>query len=210
MEQIIGRKEEIRLINNYLQSNKAEFLVVYGRRRIGKTFLIKQLFKKKFAFYMSGAENATKKEQLFNFSVALREYCNISYPAVSSWQEAFVQLKHFLSNIETDEKIIVFIDELPWLDNIKSGFLSAFEYWWNTYASSDDRIFLIVCGSATSWIMNKIIKNRGGLHNRVTQQIHLQPFTLKETETFLQSRNIIFDRYQISECYMIMGGIPII
>ena len=157
---------------------------------------------------MSGAENATKTQQLFNFSVALREYSNIPYPPVSSWQEAFVQLKHFLSSVETNEKIVLFFDELPWLDNTKSGFLSAFEYWWNTYASSNERIFLIVCGSATSWIMNKIIRNRGGLHNRVTQQIHLHPFTLQETEAFLHSRNIILDRYQIAECYMIMGGIP--
>jgi len=208
MAQIIGRKKEIELLNNYLQSNKAEFLVVCGRRRIGKTFLIKQFFKNKFTFYMSGAENATKTQQLFNFTIALREYSNIQYPPVDSWQEAFVQLKHFLSNIDTDKKIVIFIDELPWLDNTKSGFLSAFEYWWNTYASSDDRIFLIVCGSATSWIMNKIIRNRGGLHNRVTQQIRLQPFTLQETESFLLSRNIILDRYQIAECYMIMGGIP--
>jgi len=208
MAQLIGRKKEIELINNYLQSNKAEFLVVCGRRRIGKTFLIKHFFKNKFTFYMSGSENATKTQQLFNFTVALKEYSNIPYPSINSWQEAFVQLKHFLSNIEADRKIVVFIDELPWLDSTKSGFLSAFEYWWNTYASSDNRIFLIVCGSATSWIMNKIIRNRGGLHNRVTQQMHLQPFTLQETETFLHSRNIILDRYQIAECYMIMGGVP--
>src|SRR5215469_5305461 len=105
MAPIIGRKKEIGLINNYLQSDKAEFLVVCGRRRVGKTFLIKQFFKNKFTFYMSGAENATKTQQLFNFTVALREYSNVPYPPISSWQEAFVQLKHFLSNIQTDEKI---------------------------------------------------------------------------------------------------------
>jgi hypothetical protein len=126
MTQIIGRKKEIELIDNYLQSTKAEFLVVCGRRRIGKTFLIKQFFNNRFTFYMSGAENATKTQQLFNFTIALREYSNTPYPPVSSWQEAFVQLKHFFSNIETDQKMIVFFDELPWLDNAKSGFLPAF------------------------------------------------------------------------------------
>jgi len=208
MKEIIGRTEEISRLNDYLDSGQPEFLVVYGRRRVGKTFLVRGFFKNKFDFYMSGAENASKGQQLFNFTVALNKYSNLPYPPVKTWQAAFVQLRHFLENKKNKGRIVVFFDELPWLDNSKSGFLSAFEYFWNTYASSDDKIFLVVCGSATSWITNKILRNRGGLHNRVTHQICLNPFTLHETEKFLQSRNIVLDRYQIAECYMIMGGIP--
>ena len=208
MEKIIGRTEEIRRLNDYVASDKAEFLVVYGRRRIGKTFLIREFFKNKFDFYMSGAENASKEQQLFNFTTALNKYSNLPYPPVTTWQAAFMQLQHFLENLKTDGRIVVFFDELPWLDNVKSNFLSAFEYFWNAYASANNKIFLVICGSATSWITNKILKNRGGLHNRVTQQIYLKPFTLHETEEFLQSKNIVFDRYQIAECYMVMGGIP--
>ena len=208
MREIIGRTAEYKQFESFLESDKAEFLVVYGRRRVGKTFLIKSFFKNKFSFYLSGAENASKEEQLVNFSNALSEYGKMPYSPVYDWQTAFMQLKNYLENLKTTGRIVVFFDEMPWLDNKKSGFLSAFEYFWNTYASANDRIFLVVCGSATSWITNNILKNRGGLHNRVTRQIHLQPFTLAETEQFFKSKKIIMTRYQIAECYMIFGGIP--
>jgi AAA+ ATPase superfamily predicted ATPase len=205
---IVGRQAEIQQLTNYLSSDKAEFLVVFGRRRIGKTFLIKRFFNNQFTFYFSGAENASKQEQLFNFATALNESGNKKYPLADSWQKAFVQLKDYLQSVTTKGKKVIFIDEIPWLDNAKSGFLSAFEYFWNTYASSQKEIFLIVCGSSTSWIINKIFKNRGGLHNRVTHQIALQPFTLNETEQFLKAKKLKLSRLQIAECYMIMGGIP--
>jgi len=138
----------------------------------------------------------------------LNKYNGRENPVVDNWQSAFVQLEKYLRRVRTKGRKVIFIDELPWLDNAKSGFLSAFEYFWNTYASSQKEIFLIICGSATSWIMNKIIKNRGGLHNRVTRQICLEPFTLNETEQFLKSKRISLPRFQIAECYMILGGIP--
>ena len=127
---------------------------------------------------------------------------------IEDWQSAFVQLEQYLRNMKTKGRKTIFIDELPWLDNAKSGFLPAFEYFWNTFASSQKDIFLVICGSATSWMMNKIIHSRGGLHNRVTHQILLNPFTLNETEQFLKSKKIVLSRFQIAECYMILGGIP--
>ncbi|GHT45360.1 ATPase [Bacteroidia bacterium] len=208
MNTIIGRKKEQQLLEEYYHSDKAEFVVVCGRRRVGKTFLIRECYRDKFAFYLSGAENATKAAQLKNFNVAINTYSGYPYPAVTDWQDAFLQLQHYIENKTAKEKIVLFFDELPWLDNKKSGFLSAFEYFWNTFASANRNILLIACGSATSWIVSKIINSRGGLHNRVTRQIFLEPFTLHETEQFLQSRNIAMKRIQIIECYMIMGGIP--
>ena len=208
MNNIIGRIDEMQRLTEYVNSDKAEFLAVYGRRRVGKTFLIKQFFKEKFTFYFSGAENASKEQQLFNFCIALNKCSGKEFPLVDSWQNAFLQLENYIQSVKTNGKKVIFIDELPWLDNAKSGFLSAFEYFWNTYASSKKEIFLVICGSATSWIMNKIIRNRGGLHNRVTRQIFLQPFTLNETKQFLKSKKIVLSNFQIAECYMIMGGIP--
>jgi len=208
MNDIIGRKTEITRLTEYVNSGKAELVAVYGRRRVGKTFLIKRFFNEKFVFYLSGAENSSKKQQLFNFTTALNKYSGRENPVVEDWQNAFVQLEQYLRNIKIKGRKIIFIDELPWLDNVKSGFLSAFEYFWNTFASSQNDIFLVICGSATSWIMNHIIKNRGGLHNRVTCQILLEPFTLNETEQFLKSKKMALSRVQIAECYMILGGIP--
>jgi AAA+ ATPase superfamily predicted ATPase len=190
MENIIGRVEEIERLREYIHSDKAEFLIVYGRRRVGKTFLVKQFFNERFAFYLSGAENASKQQQLFNFTTALNKCSGMEFPPVDSWPKAFLHLERYLQSIKTSGRIVIFFDELPWLDNAKSGFLSAFEYFWNTYASSKKEIFLVACGSATSWIMNKIIRNRGGLHNRVTRQIFLQPFTLHETELFFSKKNM--------------------
>jgi len=208
MKGIIGRKTEIIRLSEYVNSGKAELVAIYGRRRVGKTFLIKRFFNEKFAFYLSGAENATKKQQLFNFTTALNKHSGKENPIVEDWQSAFVQLEKYLRRVKTKGRKVIFIDELPWLDNAKSGFLSAFEYFWNSFASSQKDIFLVICGSATSWIMNKIIKNRGGLHNRVTRQILLEPFTLNETEQFLKSKKMALSRFQIAECYMILGGIP--
>ncbi|GHT75617.1 ATPase [Bacteroidia bacterium] len=170
--------------------------------------MIKRFFGEKFTFYFSGAENASKKQQLFNFTTTLNKYSTANYPLAEDWQTAFVQLEEYLRNVKTKGRKVIFIDELPWLDNAKSGFLSAFEYFWNTFASAQKDIFLVVCGSATSWITNKILKNRGGLHNRVTRQIRLEPFTLNETEQFLKSKKIVMSRFQILECYMILGGVP--
>ncbi|MDR2232979.1 MAG: AAA family ATPase [Tannerella sp.] len=208
MKEIIGRQTEIMRLTEYMDSGKAELLAVYGRRRVGKTFLIKRFFNEKFAFYLSGAENAGKKQQLFNFTAALNKYSGKENPVVKGWQGAFIQLEQYLRSLKGRGRKVIFIDELPWLDNAKSGFLSAFEYFWNTFASSKKDIFIVICGSATSWIINKIIKNRGGLHNRVTRQMALEPFTLSETESFLKSKKIRLSRFQIAECYMIMGGIP--
>ena len=208
MKDVIGRKLEIKRLSEFVKSEKAELLVVSGRRRVGKTFLIRHFFNDNFTFYFSGAENAGKKQQLFNFTAALNAYSGVINPVVDNWQSAFVQLEQYIRKVKTKGRKVIFIDELPWLDNAKSGFLSAFEYFWNTYASWQKDIFLVICGSATSWIRNKIIKNRGGLHNRVTRQLFLEPFTLNETEQFLKSKKISFSRFQIAECYMIMGGIP--
>jgi len=208
MRDIIGRESDIKRIAEYVNSGNAELVAVYGRRRVGKTFLIKRVFNEKFTFYFSGAENASKKQQLFNFTTALNKYSGKENPVAKDWQNAFVQLEQYLQRIKTKGRKIIFIDELPWLDNFKSGFLSAFEYFWNTFASSQDEIFMVICGSATSWMMNKIIKNRGGLHNRVTRQILLEPFTLNETDRFLKSKKMALSRFQIAEYYMILGGIP--
>jgi AAA+ ATPase superfamily predicted ATPase len=175
---IIGRKKEQEDFKTFLELQQPEFVAVYGRRRVGKTFLIKEFFSQKFAFYVTGLANADKQEQLNNFNVSLGHYAKTPYPQVSSWLDAFRQLIHLLENHSKEKKKVVFIDEMPWLDTAKSGFLTGLEFFWNSWASSRPDMLLIVCGSANSWIINKLFRNKGGLHNRVTRRMQILPFTL--------------------------------
>lgn len=204
---IIGRKEEQKILISAAQSDNSELIAVYGRRRVGKTYLIRETFNYKFTFQHTGLAKGSIKDQLFSFAISLRDAGYDDCPIPKTWLEAFSLLSQLLKN-SMDEKKIVFLDELPWMDTARSNFISAFEHFWNGWASARKDIVLIICGSATSWIINKVINDHGGLHNRVTQRIALQPFTLGECEMFIQSKGIEINRHQIAECYMILGGIP--
>jgi predicted AAA+ superfamily ATPase len=205
---LLGRKNEQYILNQLVAAESSDFLVLWGRRRVGKTYLIKEYFKQDFSFYISGIQNSTKEEQLANFASALTFYGKMPYTPAKSWIESFRQLIHMLENSPKRGKKVIFIDELPWFDTARSGFLTGLDFFWNTWASTRKDILLIACGSATSWIINKLLNNRGGLHNRVTRRIHLSPFTLGECEEFFRSRKITFDRKSIIDAYMIFGGIP--
>lgn len=209
-EVIIGRKDEMEILEQLLQSGEPELLAIYGRRRVGKTFLINTYFKPHITFSCSGQSNGKTKEQLINFTKQL----NRAFPekgtmiAPSTWQEAFFQLEECIDSVKDKKKKVIFFDELPWLDTHKSGFLSSFGYFWNTFASRRSDLLVVICGSAASWIINKVVNNKGGLHNRITQRIRLLPFTLNETENYLLHRNIKLNRYQLLQLYMITGGVP--
>jgi AAA+ ATPase superfamily predicted ATPase len=205
---MIGRKEEQAELQQIIESKQSEFVAVFGRRRVGKTFLIREFFKNRFVFYHTGIANSDMTIQLNSFSKSLNDFSKISFPMCKTWFEAFDNLVHLLKNARMKGKKVVFIDEMPWMDTHKSGFVSALELFWNAYASAQKDIILIVCGSASSWILNKIINNHGGLHNRITQQIYLKPFNLMECEQLFAENGISLNRHQILESYMIFGGIP--
>lgn len=209
MEKIVGRKEEQKILDQLLKSEKPEFLAVYGRRRVGKTFLIRQVYNKHIVFQMTGIARANTIQQLSNFFSVLTEsdprFEQTNLPL--NWFDAFSLLRNYLQKLRAPKKVI-FFDELPWIDTPRSNFLSALEHFWNAWASNRPDILLVVCGSAASWMINKLINNRGGLYNRVTQRISLMPFTLQETESFFHANQIRLDRYQILQLYMAMGGVP--
>jgi uncharacterized protein len=208
MENLTGRVEEIEILEKVKSSNKSEFVAVYGRRRVGKTYLIKQFFQEKFTFYFTGMANANTSLQLGNFTSAYREYSNIDSKTVpQNWFDAFGLLRKLIDS-KGSELCVIFFDEMPWLDTPRSNFVMALEHFWNSYGSSKTNLKLITCGSAASWMIHKLINNHGGLHNRVTKRLHIQPFTLRETEQFLTTKNIHLEHYQITELYTILGGIP--
>ncbi|MCD2424281.1 ATP-binding protein [Niabella pedocola] len=206
---LIGRKKEQEQLTQLYRSAQSEFIALYGRRRVGKTFLIREVFNSSFDFYVTGMANVNTKQQLLNFHLALKKYDPAAKEHVpaDNWLMAFQRLIALLEAKKSARKVL-FLDELPWLDTAQSGFMPALEHFWNSWASSRTDIVLVVCGSAASWMINKLIHNKGGLHNRVTRRIKLDPFSLAECEAFLQNRNAVFDRYQIVQLYMAMGGIP--
>ncbi len=203
---IIGRIKEQALLKACTQSEKPEFIAVYGRRRVGKTYLVKQFFREKFDFYVTGIYNGSLKEQLAFFNKQLNHYSQSYYPMPRNWNDAFDQLQQYLSHINK-KQIVVFIDEMPWLDVPRSKFLKAFELFWNSWASNHAGLKLIVCGSATTWMTDKLLGGKGGLHNRVTRSIKLQPFTLSETKQLLAYQGIKWNDRQVLECYMVFGGV---
>lgn len=203
----IGREEECKILEDCYRSGKAEFVAVFGRRRIGKTYLVKQFFKDRIDFYVTGIYEGKKSEQLAAFNKALNQYDKDSYPLVDNWFDAFEQLKSLISH-SSRKRVVVFIDELPWFDTGKSRFAKALELFWNSWGADQTKLMLVVCGSATTWMTQKLIGSKGGLYNRITRSIRLAPFTLKETAEFIASKNLGFNVAQVVECYMILGGTP--
>lgn len=206
---IIGRQQQIMELEEALHTPKPEMLAVVGRRRVGKTYLVRQVYHERIDFELTGLQHANKQEQLQNFVFTLGKYFpHFELPDFpKSWLEAFHFLGLALESLNKSEKLIVFLDELPWLGTKKSGFITGLGYFWNTWASKQ-HIVVIICGSAASWMIDKIINDRGGLHNRVTRILRLYPFTLAETEAYCKSRNIKLNRFHILQIYMTMGGIP--
>ena len=204
---LIGRKNEQERLRSATREENSMFIAVYGRRRVGKTYLVRETFNNRFTFYHTGLAKSPMKKQLAAWRLSLREYGLEKASMPKTWLDAFDLLKDVIRH-STDKKKILFIDELPWMDTQRSGFVPALENFWNGWASARNDVVLIICGSATSWIISKIIKNHGGLHNRVNTKIHLQPFSLHECERYASHRKLGMNRRQLMECYMVMGGIP--
>ncbi len=204
---MLARKEEQAELLDAVQSSKSEFVAVYGRRRIGKTFLVEETFAGSFAFEHTGLAKAPLAVQLRKFRSSLRTFGLRDCPALGDWYSAFEELQRLLEGRPAGRKI-VFIDEMPWLDTPRSNFVSALENFWNGWAARRKDVLLVVCGSATSWIVGKIIRDKGGLHNRVTRQIPLKPFTLGDCERFADAQGLALSRHEIVRLYMVLGGVP--
>ena len=204
---MIGRIQEKARLLEAASSKYSEFVAVYGRRRVGKTFLVRETFNYSFTFQHSGLSQANYALQLSEFWRSMKGQGLPDCPLPKDWFEAFASLETLLAK-SADKKKIVFLDELPWMDTPRSNFVSALEHFWNGWASARKDILLIICGSATSWIISKVLKNHGGLHNRVTLRLPIRPFSLRECKEFVEEKGLRIMERDIAECYMIMGGIP--
>lgn len=214
MAEIIGRKAEQAELLRIFNRREAQLVAVYGRRRVGKTFLVRELLKEHFVFYHTGISPIELEgrnlldAQLTAFASTLA-YSGASVNGTpKDWTEAFQWLRDFLVEQDPQKRMVVFIDEMPWMDTPRSGFVSAFEHFWNGWGSGQDNLMMIVCGSATSWIEDNLINGYGGLYDRTSAEIRLSPFTLKETEQMLLSQGVTLSRYDIAQAYMAVGGIP--
>lgn len=213
---MIGReKETSKLIELYNRDN-AELVAVYGRRRVGKTYLIDETFKDRITFRHAGLspiendgqpEGNTKRKQLQAFYYSLITQGMRPERRPKDWLEAFFMLEMHLQSIDDGSRQLIFLDELPWMDTARSGFITAFEAFWNSWACHRN-VMVVVSGSATSWVQDKLLNNHGGLYGRVSYEIKLEPFTLRECELLFKERGIGLSRYDIVQAYMIFGGIP--
>lgn len=206
---LIGRQKELAVLLGLLQTDEAELVSVIGRRRVGKTFLVQSAFGERIVFEITGIQNATNRQQLEHFATVLQLYSKSPVPVQTprNWLDAFRMFILYLESTPSTEKRVIFFDELPWLAGHRSGFLEAFGFFWNSWAVKHP-VVVVICGSAASWMIQKVVHNKGGLYNRITKRIHLRPFTLLETEQYLEKRNIHLERIQIAELYMAIGGIP--
>ena len=208
--ELIGRKQEKATLKHCLASTESKLIALYGRRRVGKTFLVRKYFRSKICFEVAGLHNADMKEQLAHFASTLAKYgwqeAAIHRPL--SWQAAFDMLERFISSLAGSSKKVIFLDELPWFDTPRSKFLTAFENFWNSYCTKRSDIICVICGSAASWMIKKILKNKGGLHNRVSEKIRLTQFSLHEVESFLKQKGIRWSQYDIAQLYLTTGGVP--
>lgn len=204
---MIGRKRELEILEECKAADRSRLVVVYGRRRVGKTFLVREAFGYRFTFTHTGLEKGTFREQLTAFWNELRRQCGTEKPAPLNWMEAFEALKDAIA-ASPDARKTVFLDELPWMDTRNSGFVKAVEAFWNGWASARTDVVMVVCGSAASWMSKKILQNRGGLFNRASRTIRLEPFTLAECEAFAREAGLVMDRKDVAAAYMVFGGAP--
>jgi uncharacterized protein len=205
----IGREEETTTLQSLENSEQSDLVAIIGRRRIGKTYLVKNAFKNQFAFYITGVKNTDKETMIQAFVAKIEELSKSKFPisAPNNWMEAFRLLKKYLMSLKSSQKKVIFLDEFPWMDGHKSGFLPAFEFFWNDWAV-DQNMTVIVCGSSTTWMLNNVLNNKAGLHNRITKYIRLEPFTLRETQQLLHAKGMKLPNYEIVQLYMALGGIP--
>lgn len=214
MSTIIGRNQEREELMRAYNRKQSQLVAVYGRRRVGKTYLIRELFKEEFAFYHTGVSPVELKDQnllevqLREFNATLIRYGAEERTPPSNWTEAFERLTALLSKFPKEKRMVVFLDELPWMDTPRSGFITSFEHFWNGWGAGRENMMLIVCGSATSWIQDNLINSYGGLYDRVNAEIQLSPFTLCETEAMLHMQGVTLSRYDVLQLYMAVGGIP--
>ena len=206
---IIAREAEIAELRRCYESNRSEFVIVYGRRRVGKTYLVDTFFDKTYDFTYVGGHNLSKAKQLRGFAKALKKSAGMKQqPKFASWEDAFDALEEYIESLPVEKRKVIFIDEMPWIDTPQSEFVEALETFWNGWGARRTDIMLVASGSASSWMMDKLVDNPGGLHARITNNIYIRPFTLKETEEYLLSQGIRWSRYQILQLYMVMGGVP--
>lgn len=213
---LIGRKKEIQELEKAYRSGQFEFIALYGRRRVGKTYLVSQVFEDRISFRHAASPNDEERQdekgllkmqlEVFYGSLLAQGLKESKKP--NSWVEAFLLLIRLFEGKDPAERWVIFLDEFPWMDTKRSNFIEAFSWFLNFWAANQKNLMIIAAGSSTSWMLNNLIHSTGGLYNRVTNPIRLSPFRLQETEQFFREKGFDLSRYSIARIQMAFGGIP--
>lgn len=210
--EMVGRVQERRCLDRCDGSDKSELVCVYGRRRVGKTFLVEQTLGPFFAFHVVGSKDAATSSQLREFGLELTDRGDPNPNPPADWREAFNRLYKVITAPDAPRsphgKAVVFIDEFPWFAKQRSDFLSAFSTFWNRRSTTGQKLLVVICGSATSWVIEHVLESAGDMAARVTESIFLKPFALAETKEYFDSRGFGWDERSLIETQMVFGGLP--
>lgn len=213
-EGIVGRVEERRVLSEAAQGDRAALVAIYGRRRVGKTHLVRNHLEPLAGTYFEaiGQHAAPREVQLDNFKQRLESvFFGHRLPRLTDWREALSLLGDGViaaAERKPTKPVVVFFDELPWLATHRSGLLPAIDYLWNARLSRVPNLVWVLCGSAASFMLDRLINAKGGLHNRITHRLRLEPFRLGEVRELLARRGLRRGTMQALELYMAFGGVP--
>jgi hypothetical protein len=203
----VGRKNELRMLNDAYRSGKDELVVLYGRRRIGKSSLVKRFAEKKKAYYeFEALEGETTPGQINHFLQQLKK--QIDDPILDSvrfanWEQVFTYLTEKVINRKSKVKKILFLDELPWMAAGRIRLVSLLKYYWDNHWKSK-HVMLILCGSVASFMVKKVLHSNA-LYGRTTIEILLKGFSPEEAARLLSKKR---SREETLNYQLVFGGVP--
>jgi AAA+ ATPase superfamily predicted ATPase len=199
MKQFIGRKVEIAQLTALIDLPRPSIAVIYGRRRVGKSELIRHVTQGKNVLSFEGLEGQPKHKQIKNFLFQLSAQSNIREKNISDWPDALILLR----TLTQDGQWIIILDEFQWMANYQNELVSVIKMIWEKYLSQNPDLTLILCGSIASFMKSKVLKS-SALYGRTDYELNLHELNLSEISEFFPGKG----SDEVIDTAMLVGGIP--